>query len=84
MTAKLTASADGTYGSLGVGANEAFRFGVDNSGQLASFRNKLINGGFDIAQRGATYNLAATLGYGPDRFFAGQNTAANGRFAQLT
>jgi len=32
MTAKITASADGTYGSLGVGANEAFRFGADTSG----------------------------------------------------
>jgi hypothetical protein len=27
MTAKITASPDGTYGSLGVGANEVMRFG---------------------------------------------------------
>jgi hypothetical protein len=69
LTAKILASADGTYGSLGVGANEAFRFGSDNSGQLASFRNKLINGGMQIAQRG-TVPLSANVSVfgGPDRY----------------
>jgi hypothetical protein len=70
MTAKITASADGTYGSLGVGANEAFRFGADNSGQLASFRNKLINGGFDIWQRGSSGTLSAGgVDFTADRWF---------------
>jgi hypothetical protein len=51
MTAKISASADGLYGSLVVGANEALRFGNDTSGQMAGFRNKLINGGMGIWQR---------------------------------
>ena len=38
MTAKITASADGTYGSLGVGATESMRFGADTS--LISFVSK--------------------------------------------
>jgi hypothetical protein len=77
MTAKITASADGTYGSLGVGATEAFRFGADNSGQLAGFRNLLINGGFNVIQRPLPVSAPInTITYGPDRWFAYTNGAA--------
>lgn len=51
MTAKISAISD-NIGSLGTNKGEAFRFGDDTSGQLASFRNKIINGAFQIAQRG--------------------------------
>jgi hypothetical protein len=73
MTTKISASADGAYGSLGVGANEAFRFGADNSGQLASFRNKLINGDFRIWQRGTS----PTIPINAATFFADRWVAYN-------
>jgi len=88
MSAKITASADGTYGSLGVGANEAFRFGADNSGQLAGFRNKIINGGMQVAQRGnagaaQTITAGAALAYTVDRWYA-YCTGANVTGQQIT
>lgn len=51
------------------------------AGVLAGFRNKLINPGFSIAQRGNTVNLAAGVtGYTLDRWFvrqlAGQSCVA--------
>ena len=58
MTAKISASSDGLYGSLAVGATEAFRFGSDNSGQLAGFRNILINGKLTI---GSMYRNGSVL-----------------------
>jgi len=68
MTTKISASADGTYGSLSVGASEAMRFGADNSGQLAGFRNKLINGDMRIAQRGTGIVVGAGQGYTLDQW----------------
>lgn len=56
MTAKITSISD-NIGSLGTNKGEAFRFGDDNSGQLAGFRNKLINGDFRIWQRGNNFSL---------------------------
>jgi hypothetical protein len=52
MTAKISAISD-NIGSLGTNKGEAFRFGDDSSGQLAGFRNKIINGGIQIWQRGS-------------------------------
>ena len=40
-----------------------------NSGQLAGLRNRLINGGFTVAQRGTT-GAAPTLGYLADRWYS--------------
>lgn len=57
MTAKITALS-ANVGSLGTNKGEAFRFGDDNSGQLAGFRNKLINGGMQVTQRGITTTTA--------------------------
>ena len=71
MSAKITASADGTYGSLGVGAIEFMRFGADTSGQLTGFRNKIINGGMLIWQRGNSINCPNSAGtYTADRWMA--------------
>jgi len=39
-----------------------------NSGQLAGFRNALINGSLEINQRGVSIDSAAVGAYGPDRW----------------
>lgn len=50
------------------------------SGSVAAFRNRLINGNFDIWQRGASIALPTfTALYGPDRF-----TVANGTISAAT
>lgn len=41
-----------------------------NSGQLAAFRNLIINGNFKIAQRGTTLTLATAGVYGIDRWMS--------------
>jgi hypothetical protein len=54
-----------------------------NGGQLAGFRNRIINGACDIAQRGlsvAVPNNTFTYG-GPDRFMAA-NSNGGGQFTQ--
>lgn len=70
MTTKLGSSADGSYSSLSVGANEVMRLGSDNSGRFTAFRNKIINGGMVIDQRnaGASLTQTASLAYSVDRF----------------
>ena len=40
------------YGALQVNGVDKMRFGADNSGQLAGFRNKIINGDMRVNQRG--------------------------------
>lgn len=55
-------------GVIQVGGIDVFRFGSDNSGQLAGFRNILINGDMRINQRGVSIAAAATGAYGPDRW----------------
>ena len=55
-------------GVIQVGGIDVFRFGSDNSGQLAGFRNILINGDMRINQRGVTIATAANGAYGPDRW----------------
>ena len=57
-----------TYGALQVNGADVLRFGSDNSGQLAGFRNILINGDMRINQRGVTIAAAANGAYGPDRW----------------
>ena len=55
-------------GVIQVGGIDVFRFGSDNSGALAGFRNILINGDMRINQRGVTIAAAANGAYGPDRW----------------
>ena len=55
MTTSIKSSADGLTGELQVNGNPAIRFGADTSGHLAGFRNKIINGKMDIAQRGTSF-----------------------------
>lgn len=40
-----------------------------NSGPLAGFRNAIINGGFDVWQRGITFNSVANGSFSADRWF---------------
>jgi len=54
------------YIAIGRNGEDYARFGGDTSGQLAGFRNVLINGGFDIVQRGEYFT---TGGYSFDRWF---------------
>lgn len=62
-------------------AKQTFNAGLDttavNGGPLAGFRNKIINGNFNIDQRGvgATVNVSAAV-YGHDRWRGGDNGCA--------
>src|SRR5271168_3245282 len=48
-----------------------------------AFRNRIINGNCNIAQRPSLLVAAATSGYGgPDRYFAANMNAADGEFTQ--
>ena len=68
MTTGIRSDASGTFGALTFGGDDVLRFGSDNSGQLAGFRNILINGDMRINQREVTIAAAANGAYGPDRW----------------
>lgn len=68
MSSGIRSDASGTFGALTFGGYDVLRFGSDNSGQLAGFRNILINGDMRINQRGVTIATAANGAYGPDRW----------------
>lgn len=78
MTAKLSASSDGSYASLSVGADEVARFGNDYSGQPLSYRNKIINGAMVYDQRngGASLTQTTSTPYSVDRFFVYGNVTS--------
>jgi len=65
-----------TYGALQIAGIDVLRFGGDTSGQLAGFRNRIINGDMRIDQRysGVTQSLSNV--YTVDRFqyYASQPT----------
>lgn len=71
MTASIKALSDGLSGELQVGGNPSLRFGADTSGQLAPFRNRIINGDMRIDQRnnGAAQTLSQAYAYTVDRWF---------------
>lgn len=57
--------------------------GSINGGQLAGFRNRIINGACNVIQRVAFTASGTIAGYGgPDRYWA-SNSAAGGSFSQL-
>jgi len=68
MTISIKSNPDGISGAIQVGGVDVFKFGSDTSGQLAGFRNILINGKLTINQRGVTIAAAANGAYGPDRW----------------
>ena len=70
MTTGIRSDASGTFGALTFGGDDVLRFGSDNSGQLAGFRNKLINGGMQVAQRGTGAISVGAPAYTVDRWLA--------------
>lgn len=74
MTTSIKAHSDGLSGSLQVEGSDVMRFGADNSGQLAGFRNRLINAGCVVGQRGNVAILANSAQYGgADRWLVSNN-----------
>lgn len=58
---------------------------VNASGQLAGFRNRIINGSMDIAQRGTSGTILSTSGYqSVDRWGTRGTTGSGHTFAQVT
>lgn len=53
-----------------------------NGGQLAGFRNKIINGKMDIAQRGTSFAGISTASYALDRWFWTQSGSGNTTMTQ--
>lgn len=76
MTVSIKSDAGGTFGSLQVAGNDVLRFGSDTSGQLYSFRNKIINGNFDIWQRGISITPALGTVFSADRWYVYSTGAA--------
>lgn len=64
MTTGIRSDTSGTFGALTFGGDDVLRFGSDNSGQLAGFRNRIINGDFRVAQRGNTSIIKNAWTYG--------------------
>lgn len=60
---------DTMSGDLNMDGNNITQIASLNGGPLGGFRNKIINGGFDIWQRGTTVS-GLTNHYGPDRWKA--------------
>ncbi len=53
-----------------------------NGGQLAGFRNQLINGNFNIFQRGTSANISTSLGYyTADRWYVGGTNGSTNAIA---
>lgn len=50
--------------------------GLSNEGSTFGFRNKIINGNFDVWQRGTSFSTGNGYGYTADRWHAGSNTGA--------
>ena len=55
-----------------------------NGGQLAGFRNRIINGAMAIAQRGTSFSSPASGSYTLDRWFINWTGAAPATVAQVT
>lgn len=66
----MTVSIDGTSGIT----TPATFTGNINTGQLAGFRNKIINGAMEISQRGTSFAAAANGAYTLDRYVYSNST----------
>ena len=71
-----------SYGALQVNGSDVLRFGSDTSGQLAGFRNKIINGDCTISQRGTSFPAIGNGSYCLDRWQASYTTSAVGTITQ--
>ena len=78
MTITIKSNPDGVSGAIQINGNDAVVFGTQGITQGApfSFRNKIINGKMEIAQRGTSFPAIANGAYFNDRFFWGNSTAA--------
>lgn len=78
MTVGIRADASGTFGALTLNGADQLRFGSDNSGALAGFRNRIINGDMRVAQRGITTFTAG--GFPVDRWVVEANVPGGATF----
>jgi len=82
----IGAQAAGSYAASGANGDITSMTALAsmNGGQLAGFRNFIINGGFDVWQRGTTYSLATSAVVGSADRWAVQGGAAAGIFNRDT
>lgn len=86
MSITIKSNPDGVSGAIQVNGNDAVVFGTQGitQGTPLSFRNKIINGKMEIAQRGTSFPAIAALTYTLDRYFVAFGGAAVATVSQQT
>ena len=72
--AALTVGADGTT----LVADSSTSTGLRYQGSMAAGKNAIINGGFDVWQRGTSFTPTTSINYCADRCFTFRNTNSSG------